>query len=177
LGFALSDEDAPAPAARRSAVERVPRRLRRLAGRLLHLYFRLHRGMTLGVRAAVLNGAGEILLVRHTYTPGWHMPGGGVEPGETLADALAKELREEANIALTGAAPLHGVFLNRHASPRDHVAVYVVRQFAQSGPKLPDREIAEARFFPLGALPEGTTPGTRRRLREIAGGAAPTPDW
>lgn len=173
----MSDEDAPAPGSRRSAIERVPRGLRRLAGRLLHHYFRLRRGMTLGVRAAVLDGAGEILLVRHTYTPGWHLPGGGVEPGETLAEALAKELREEANIVLTDEAAWHGVFLNRHASPRDHVAVYVVRRFAQSGPKLRDREIAEARFFPLAALPEGTTPGTRRRLREITEGAPPTPEW
>lgn len=173
----MNDENAPAHGSPPSAVERVPHGLRRLTGRLLHLYFRLHRGMTLGVRAAVLNGAGEILLVRHTYTPGWHLPGGGVDPGETLADALAKELREEANIALTGEAAWHGVFLNRHASPRDHVAVYVVRHFAQSGPKMRDREIAEARFFPLAALPEGTTPGTRRRLREIAEGAPPTPEW
>lgn len=173
----MNDGTAPAAASRRAVPERVPRGLRRLIGRLLHLYFRFRRGMTLGVRAAVLTGTGEILLVRHTYTPGWHLPGGGVEPGETLTEALDKELREEANIALTGAAVLHGVFLNRHASPRDHVAVYVVRDFVQSGPKRGDREIAEARFFPLTALPEGTTPGTRRRLREIADGEAPAPDW
>lgn len=173
----MSNEDGSGPRSGSSGIELVPRRLRRLAGRALHLYFRLHRGMTLGVRAAVLNEAGEVLLVRHTYTPGWHLPGGGVEPDETLFDALAKELREEANIALTGPAVLHGVFLNRHVSVRDHVAVFVVRAFTQMAPKQPDREIAEARFFPLSALPEKTTPGTRRRLAEILEGGVLPDEW
>lgn len=162
---------------RKALIDIIPQALQRPIVRLLHLVFRLYRGMTLGVRAAVLSEAGEVLLVRHTYAPGWHLPGGGVEPGETLAEALAKELREEANIVLTAPAVLHGVFLNRHASRRDHVAVYMVRHFAQSAQKQPDREIAEARFFPLAALPDGTTPGTRRRLREIVEGAPPGPEW
>ncbi len=173
----MSNEDGSGPRSGTSGIELMPRGLRRLAGKALHIYFRLRRGMTLGVRAAVLNEAGEVLLVRHTYTPGWHMPGGGVEPNETLADALAKELREEANIALTGPAALHGIFLNRHTSPRDHVAVFIVRAFAQSAPKQPDVEIAEARFFPLSALPETTTPGTRRRLAEIVEGTARPDEW
>lgn len=158
-------------------MEWIPQPLQRVIAWLLHLYFRLSRGMTLGVRAAVLTEAGEVLLVRHTYTPGWHMPGGGVEPNETLVDALAKELREEANITLTGPATLHGVFLNRHVSDRDHVAVLIVRVFTQVAPKQPDREIAEARFFPLSALPEKTTPGTRRRLAEIIDGSALPAEW
>lgn len=173
----MSNEDGSGPRSSASGIELVPRGLRQLAGKALHLYFRLRRGMTLGVRAAVLSEAGEVLLVRHTYTPGWHMPGGGVEPDETLVDALAKELREEANIALTGPAVLHGVFLNRHVSARDHVAVFIVRAFAQSAPKQPDREIAEARFFPLTALPDKTTPGTRRRLAEITEGGVLPEEW
>ncbi len=173
----MSNEDGSGPHSQASGIERVPRALRRLAGRALHVYFRLRRGMTLGVRAAVLNEAGEVLLVRHTYTPGWHMPGGGVEPNETLVDALAKELREEANIMLTRPAVLHGVFLNRHASPRDHVAVFIVRAFTQTTQKQPDIEIAEACFFPLSALPDGTTPGTRRRLAEIIEATAVPAEW
>ncbi|MEM9842987.1 MAG: NUDIX domain-containing protein, partial [Pseudomonadota bacterium] len=37
--------------------------------------------MTLGVRAIVENAEGQVLLVRHTYTPGLYLPGGGVERG------------------------------------------------------------------------------------------------
>ena len=149
----------------------------RLLFRAAHLYFRLSRAMTLGVRAAVLDAEGRVFLVRHAYAPGWHFPGGGVEVGETLAEALAKELREEALIRLTGPAVLHGVFFNRPLSKRDHVAVYVVRAFAVDGVKQPDREIAEAGWFPLDALPEGATAGTRRRLDEIAREAPPPSDW
>jgi 8-oxo-dGTP pyrophosphatase MutT (NUDIX family) len=153
------------------------RGFRRAFGRALHLYFRLVRGLTLGVRAAVFDEAGRVFLVRHTYTPGWHLPGGGVEVGETLLEALAKELREEAAIRLTGEPVLHGVFFNRGLSQRDHVAVFVVRQFAVESEKRPDREIAEAGWFALDALPEGTTAGTRRRLGEIVEGYVSVEDW
>lgn len=154
----------------RGALERPMRRL-------LHFVFWLTRGMTLGVRAAVLTPDGRIFLVRHTYTPGWHLPGGGVEVGETLAEALAKELREEALITPTAPPVLHGMYFNRGASRRDHVAVFVVRQFRVDGVKQPDREIAEAGFFAFEALPEETTPATRRRLAEIAAGLPGGGDW
>lgn len=136
--------------------------------RLLHIWFLISRGLTLGVRGAVIDREGRVLLVRHTYVAGWHMPGGGVEVGETALDALTRELREEANIELTEPPILHGIAFNGRASRRDHVLVYEVRAFRQENPKSPDREIAEARFFPLDALPEGTTEGTRARLDEIA---------
>src|SRR6478609_1984881 len=95
----------------------------RLLVRLLHLYFRFARGMTFGVRAAVLNERGEVFLIRHTYVSGWHLPGGGVEVAESALQALDRELSEEAGLALTGVPALHGLFFNRHASRRDHVAL------------------------------------------------------
>ncbi len=144
--------------------------------RFFHLYWRMMRGMTLGVRGVVLRD-GEVLLVRHGYTPGWHLPGGGVEPGETFEEALAKELREEGNVLLTGKPVLHGLFQNRNASSRDHVAVYVVREFAYDGPPAPTFEIQESKFFPLAALPDGTTQSTRKRLAEVIEGIAPPPQW
>ncbi len=150
---------------------------RRLMVRLLHLYFRLVRSVTFGVRAAVLTGKGEVFLVRHTYIPGWQLPGGGVEVGETVHEALARELSEEAGIAPTGEPRLHGIYFNRRISRRDHVALYVVRDFRVESIKQPDREIAEARFFPLDALPDGVTPATRRRLAEIVEGLPPAADW
>lgn len=145
--------------------------------RVLHLYWRFTRGLTLGVRGAVLSEDGKVLLVRHGYVPGWHLPGGGVEPGEAMLDALARELREEGNVRLTAAPVLHGVFLNEQVFRRDHVALFVVRAFSWDGPREPNAEIREAGFFPLDALPEGTTDATRRRLDEIVRGSEPAKGW
>ncbi|MFG3756795.1 NUDIX domain-containing protein, partial [Klebsiella pneumoniae] len=93
--------------------------------RVLHLYWRFARGMTLGVRALVVDADGRVFLVQHSYVAGWHLPGGGVEVGETCNEALTRELWEEGQIEITGPPTLHGVFFNRRISRRDHVAVYV----------------------------------------------------
>ncbi|MER9233251.1 NUDIX domain-containing protein [Mesorhizobium sp. M0622] len=146
--------------------------------RLFHLYFVLRRPMTLGVRGLIHDRrSNSVFLIRHTYVPGWHLPGGGVELGETMTEALTRELFEEGNIALTGPPVLKSLHFNRRASRRDHVGLYLVEEFDQPAPKLPDREIAEAAFFPLDRLPEGTTPATLRRINEIFDGAAVSPYW
>jgi ADP-ribose pyrophosphatase YjhB (NUDIX family) len=133
----------------------------------MHTYWRFSRGMTMGVRAVILDDDDRVFLIRHTYVSGWHLPGGGIETGETALTSLSREMREEANIEAIAAPVLHGVFLNRKITRRDHVLVYVVRDFRVLGPKVPDREIAESGFFPISDLPEGTTGATRRRLREV----------
>jgi 8-oxo-dGTP pyrophosphatase MutT (NUDIX family) len=135
--------------------------------RALHLYWRFARGMTLGVRAVVLDGDERVFLVKHSYVSGWHLPGGGVEVGETFLDALARELMEEGRIELTGEAVLHGVFFNSYASRRDHVAVYVIRHFRQDRLPEPNREIVACGFFEASALPADTTEGTRLRVGEV----------
>ena len=149
-----------------------------LRAKLFHLYFVLSRPMTLGVRGLIFDrAANAVFLIRHTYVPGWQLPGGGVERGETMEEALTREIAEEANITLTAQPQLRSIHFNRRSSPRDHVAFYLVEAFSQPSPKLPDREIAEAGFFRLDSLPAGVTPATLRRIAEVFGDAPPSPDW
>jgi 8-oxo-dGTP pyrophosphatase MutT (NUDIX family) len=148
-----------------------------LIRRCFHVYWRLARGMTFGVRALVFDAEGRVFLVKHSYVSGWHLPGGGVEVGETALDAMRRELVEEGNIVFDGMPALHGIFFNRHVSRRDHVVVYVVRNFHQASKPAPNREIVDCGFFDVRSLPGGTTRGTRRRIEEATGGLQPSLDW
>jgi len=146
--------------------------------RARRVYHALVRPVTLGVRALVVDGHGHVLLIRHTYAPGWFMPGGGVGRQETLHAAVARELYEEAGIRVTGEIELIGAYANFLQLKSDHVLVYAVPEWEDAGPA-PHMgiEIAEAGFFPLDALPEDTTPGTRRRLAEFFRRRRPDVHW
>jgi ADP-ribose pyrophosphatase YjhB (NUDIX family) len=145
--------------------------------RAFHLYWRFARGMTLGVRAVVLDDDDRVFLVKHSYVSGWHLPGGGVEVGETIGDALRRELAEEGRIEMLGVPSLHGVFFNSHVSRRDHVAVYLVRHFRQDRLPEPNHEIVACGFFEPAALPAETTEGTRLRITEVLEGKPPMATW
>ena len=145
--------------------------------RVFLAYSRLTRGMTLGVRAMLLQDK-KVVLVRHTYVSGWYFPGGGVEVGESMAEALRREIAEEAGAVLTGPAELFGIYRNAHADVRDHVALYVCRSWERKGAfKIPNREIVASELFLVDALPADTSSGTQKRLREVFNGEPPSADW
>jgi 8-oxo-dGTP pyrophosphatase MutT (NUDIX family) len=150
--------------------------LKPLLNFLVHTWFRMKRPMTLGVRIIAANEVGHVCLVRHTYTPGWHLPGGGVERGETCLEAAIKEAREEAGLVIgAGDIALVSVHANFENFPGDHVLVYVTQAWTQIATNSAD-EIAEYGFYDPADLPHGTTAGTRRRLNEWAGSPA-APTW
>lgn len=143
----------------------------------LPLVRRVRHGMTLGVRVLALNDDGRLLLVRHTYVPGWHLPGGGVDVGETAEAAATRELQEEANVALAEPLALMGVFFNPRMGGRDHVVLYRAGAVTVGPRPKPGLEIVAAEFFSLDALPQDVTPATLRRLAEWRDGAPLSSTW
>lgn len=138
------------------------------------------RAMTLGVRGLVIDPDGRVLLVRHTYLPGWYLPGGGVDPGETLGEAVVREIAEETGVVVAETPRLVSMYLNRRASRRDHVAFFVVRladRLDAAALRGPAHEIAEVGVFSRDRLPEGVTAATRRRLAEVFDGLPAAAEW
>ena len=145
--------------------------------RTLQSYWRYSRGLTLGAQGVVLDGDSRVLLIRHTYRPGWHFPGGGVEKGETIEEALTRELAEEAGIELTARPDLFGIYANFRAFPSDHIALFVVRDWRQTHVPERNREIVGQCFAARDALPESTIAAVPRRLDEVLLHRPPAPEW
>ena len=144
---------------------------------MMHLYWRFSRAATLGVRALVRDAQGRVFLVKHSYVSGWHLPGGGVEVGESMRSALTRELREEGNIEIGSAPRLFAVYFNARISRRDHVALFVVEDFTQPSPPRRNAEIIDHGFFLPSALPEDTTAATRARIAEVLEGKPFPEHW
>jgi 8-oxo-dGTP pyrophosphatase MutT (NUDIX family) len=132
---------------------------------LFHIYARLTNGKTIGVRGLALDEEGRVLLIEHTYTKGWYMPGGGIERGEDAETALKREMLEEAGVEVIGRPALVGVYDNRRAFPEDHVLLYRVDHWRAVEPTQKGEILARGFFHP-DDLPPDTTPGTRKRIRE-----------
>lgn len=148
----------------------------RVLDRIRRLVWRLLGPRTVGVRGLVVDDAGRVLLVHHTYgLPAWHLPGGGVKRRETIEGAVRRELREEAGIEVTGPVRLLGTYSNLREGKSDHISVFVVEHWRRHDRH--DVEIAATGFFPPDDLPDIATPGTRRRLDEWAKGHVPTFEW
>lgn len=143
---------------------------------LFFAWSRLTRGKTLGVRGLVLDDEGRVLLIEHTYVHGWHLPGGGVDAGETAEQALARELREEAGVEPTERPRLLSIHSAEAHFRGDHVLVYRIDHWREA-PASTQGEILRTGFFAPDALPEGTTRATRERIAEALTGREPARGW
>lgn len=152
-------------------------RWQRLRTRVFLFAVGIKRRMTLGTRTMLVDG-NRVFLIRHTYMPGWHFPGGGVEPNETAEASAAREVMEETGYRVTGRMQLFGFYHNlNETTNRDHVALFVCREFDQLHEFKRNFEIAEAAWFDIAALPEGVNPGSARRIEEVFGGKAANATW
>lgn len=151
--------------------------VKKLVSRSFQRYWRMSRGLTLGAQGCVLDASNRVLLIRHTYRPGWHFPGGGVERGESAEFAVIRELEEEAGIIVECRPKLFGLYDHQRVFPGDHIALFVVRSWHQSHVPAPNHEIAGQGFFAFSELPAGIDPPTLSRIKEILGSGAPAEMW
>jgi ADP-ribose pyrophosphatase YjhB (NUDIX family) len=133
--------------------------------------------LSLGVRLIALDDADGVFLVRHSYLPGLHFPGGAVDADESCREAAVREAREEGGLVLDAPPELFHVYHSAGGGRRDHVVVFVARGARQPQPMRPGLEIREAAFHPLDRLPPDVTDPTRRRIDEVLGGSPPDDVW
>ena len=124
--------------------------LKNLLQPLLHSSFLFTRPLTIGVRGICYAAdTNSVLLVRHTYSEGWQLPGGGVEPGESMFTSLKRELSDEVGIECRSATMLDA-YHNYSISKRDHVVIYFVDDWkADLAHERPTLEIAGADWFKM----------------------------
>lgn len=152
------------------------RRIEPFTRPLVYAFFRMARGLTLGVRAVVTNQAGKVLLIQHTYIKGWYLPGGGVERGETAETAVVRELQEEAGVRALSRPRLVSAHSNEVLHPGDHVLLYRIEAWEPCASDA-EGEIHAVGWFDPHDLPEETTKATRRRIAEALGDAEPDVMW
>ncbi len=130
----------------------VHRRLLRIAHAVRRQWWRYRRPRTRGCRVVAIDGAGGVLLIRHSYGSGkWMPPGGGVGRRESRLAAALRELREETSCALEDAIEVAVVEERLHGAGN---VVHVIAGRTASLPRVDRREVIEARFFALDALPD-----------------------
>ncbi|HEV2121550.1 MAG TPA: NUDIX domain-containing protein [Chloroflexota bacterium] len=118
---------------------------------------------TVGVFAAVFDENGRILCVKQAYGPRrWTLPGGRMEPGESVLEALRREVWEETGYR-TEPGRLIGVY---SAPPRDVVVLFFEAMIIDREAWQANEEIAQVAFFGQSDLPEPMHPWQAVRVRD-----------
>jgi len=100
----------------------------------------------------VLRGRQILLIERGAEPPGWALPGGFIDYGESAETAAARELREETGLTATNLTLL-GVYSEPGRDPRFHTLTVVYVAEAEGEVQAGD-DARAARWYPLDALPE-----------------------
>ena len=124
------------------------------------------------VRGVVFNGEGHILMVREKIDSRWSLPGGWADLGDSPAEAVVREIREEAGY-IAQATRLLGV-LDRNKSAGMPRAFYIYKVFMRCEiverlSEFENAETDEVNFFPFDQLPQlSTARNTYEQMQAIA---------
>lgn len=149
--------------------------LHKIATRIIRKCQSLLGMVTLGARAIVLNSDNQILLVKHTYQPHWYIPGGGVKKGESVKNAMLRELQEEVGLTIIGEPELFGIYYHTYLGVPDYPVIYVVKNYSLAD--VNSSEIEKIDWFDYASLPEMVSPGTKRRLNEYFNQVPRADNW
>lgn len=158
----------------------IPKWLMRVAHGALLYYFRLTRPVVLSVRIMLIDD-GHVLMLKHTYMPGWFFPGGLVDRHETPLDAAKREAFEEVGVVCNSEPTFLGLFAHISQFQNDSIALFVCDDYSRPGLGMLQEEtgpvdkweIEAVETFPLTDLPEDVWPGTERRVAHYLSGEPP----
>ncbi len=119
------------------------------------------RVFRIGVFALIFNEQAQILLGHRRDIDWWNLPGGGMEIGETVDEALCREVLEETGLKVE-VERLVGVY----SKPQKQEVVLTFRCHVTGGTLQATEEISESRYFMPDALPENTLPKHRQRIED-----------
>lgn len=136
-------------------------------------YWFFCKPVTVGVKI-LATSRNEILLIKNRYEKMWHLPGGGVKSGETLAESARRELKEECGIMLKDLT-IFGIYTNFSEYKSDHI----ILMYADVSGAVPRKglEIEKLGFFDMKNLPGNISPATKRRVDEYLSGKPKTDRW
>ena len=133
------------------------------------------RRPVVGIVAAARVPDGRWVLIRRADFGAWALPGGTLEWGETIRQALPRELLEEAGVKLREVTGLVGVFSRPDRDPRFHGVTIVIRCEVEMPSQRPMNflEIEEVGLFGDAELPPRLALGTDDMLAAARAGVAP----
>lgn len=141
-----------------------------------HLFLRSLIAPTVLGACGLVECDGKIVLVRQSYTHGWHLPGGGIKRGEAPEAAVLRELREEIGLKTSRPPQLFGVYNRCVGLVGNLNLVYYIGEAVFDFK--PNLEIREVRLVdPQAPLPPDVGRGARNRIKELVGKKAHTSTW
>ncbi|WP_274654801.1 NUDIX hydrolase [Paenibacillus humicola] len=119
---------------------------------------------SIGAAAVILDDAGRVLLVKHSYGKlNWELPGGKAEENESAQETARREVLEETGLDVT-VGQLTGIYYDPEYDM--HHFVFLARCGGTGKPLPSSPEITECRFCAPADLPRPMSDFTRKRIRE-----------
>ncbi len=128
----------------------------KILNRLRKIYWFILRPKTVGVKCLIENSAREYLLIKTTYSGDyWAIPGGGVKSGESVENAVTREVSEEVGINVTN-LKLVGSYSSDIEYKRDMIHLFTAKVSSHYF-NLNQGEISVAQWFPKDQMPNNVS--------------------